>query len=201
MNPRVEKILNLPRQQQYLILVAICAVVVALFWFGFYGPKRQELNEQLRQKETLMGRLEEDRRIAADLPRFKAEYERMEARLEAALQELPDSKEIASLLTSIADLARNNGLEVLEFKPGGEVPRDFYAEVPVALKLRGTYHEFAMFCYQVGNLPRIVNIGELKLDNAKLEESRNLLSVDCVATTFRFIEKAAQEPATKGGQS
>lgn len=112
----------------------------------------------------------------------------MKRKLDRALAELPNKKEIPTLLTSIASLAKDNGLDVLQFKPGKEKPQGFYAEVPVSLKLVGSYHEVAMFAYDVSNLARIVNINNLKLDSPKMDGGRNVLSVECLATTFRFVE-------------
>jgi type IV pilus assembly protein PilO len=117
--------------------------------------------------------------------------------LDLALAELPNQKEIPTLLTNIASLAKDNGLDVLLFRPGGEINKGFYAEVPVQLKLVGSYHEVAMFFYHVGNMSRIVNINNLNMGGAKADGGRNLLAVDCLATTFRFIEGAQGQKGKK----
>ncbi|MCP3177419.1 type 4a pilus biogenesis protein PilO [Desulfuromonas sp. KJ2020] len=193
MNPRVEKLLKLPLYQRILILVGLVAVVVALFVYLLYLPKQEELRSLQEKSETLESKLQEDRRIANNLPKFKAEFEKMSEQLQAALTQLPNQKEIPSLLSSIASLANDQGLEVLRFKPGKEVSRGFYADVPVELKLVGSFHQVASFFYEVGQLPRIVNIGNVKLSSGKGE----LLSVDCMATTFRFVEQPPAESAKK----
>jgi len=112
----------------------------------------------------------------------------MQQQLAEALTQLPNEKEIPSLLTNIASLAKEQGLDVLRFKPSGEVPKGFYAEVPVELRLAGSFHQIALFFQSVGELPRIVNMGNLAMGNAKTTDGRTVLSVDCLATTFRFIE-------------
>ena len=106
------------------------------------------------REKKVTTKLVENRRIAANLPMFKAEYEKLKSQLDKALTELPDKKEIPSLLTNIGALARQQGLDVLRFKPSKEVVKGFYAEVPVELKLTGAYHDVAMFFDSVGNLPR-----------------------------------------------
>jgi type IV pilus assembly protein PilO len=188
MNEYMDKLLNRPFYQRILVLVLACLVVFVGFWFVVYRPQRQEYDRIGKQRASLESKLQEDRRIAGDLPKFRSEYEKLKRQLELALTELPDKKEIPSLLDGISSLAKDNGLEVVEFKPGGERVKDFYAEVPVSLKLRGAYHEMAMFCYHVGNMPRIVNVGDLKMGGAKMQEGRNVLAIDFLATTFRFIE-------------
>lgn len=189
MNPRLEKVLKLPVYQRVLILCALVLVLVGGFFYFLYIPKQEELASLEKKDQQLQTRLIEDRRIAADLPRFRAEYEKMQEQLTDALTELPNEREIPTLLTSVASLARDNGLDVLRFKPGSEQRKGFYAEVPVELKLQGSYHDAAMFFQAVSNLSRIVNINNLSMGNAKTGEGRTVLSVDCLATTFRFIEE------------
>ncbi len=189
MDPRVEKILKLPLYQRLFLMGLILAALAGGFLYMLYLPAQEELAKLQEENRTLESKLQEDRRIARNLPKFKAEYEKMQEQLEQALTELPNEKEIPTLLTSLSSLAKDNGLEVLRFKPGSEAPRGFYAEVPVALKLNGSYHQLALFFQDVGKLPRIVNIGNLAIGSSnKNQEGRNTLSVDCMATTFRFLE-------------
>lgn len=188
MHPSIEKIFNWPLYQRLLLLAGVVALVLAGFVYFVYLEKHKEYVRLEQQKNSRLAKLQEDRRIADNLPKFKSEYESMKRKLDKALAELPNQKEIPTLLTSIASLARDNGLDVLRFKPGQEVPQGFYAEVPVSLKLIGSYHEVAMFTYDVSNLARIVNINNLKMDSPKMTGGRNLLSIECLATTFRFIE-------------
>jgi type IV pilus assembly protein PilO len=161
----------------------------------FYLPKQEEYRQLQAQAETLEAKLVQDRRIAANLEKFKAEYEKMKEQLDLALTELPNEREIPTLLTSIASLARDNGLDVLRFKPGQERPKGFYAEVPVELKLVGSYHQVALFFSAVGDLPRIVNINNLTMGGAKAADGRHSLSIDCLATTFRFLDETSQPQA------
>lgn len=188
MNPRVEKFLKLPAYQRGLVLVVVLLLVVGGFVYSLYLPKHEEYQQVLQTAETLQAKLEQDRRIARDLPKFEAEYQRMQEQLNEALTQLPNEKEIPTLLTNIASLAKDQGLDVLRFKPGGEVAKGFYAEVPVELKLSGSFHQIALFFQEVGELPRIVNLGNLTMGGAKTADGRTNLTVDCMATTFRFIE-------------
>ncbi len=194
MNPKVEKILRWPRYKRVLLLLGVMLLLVALFGYLVFMPQQQELATIKQEVADLDLKVQEGRRIAGDLPKFKAEYEKMQEQLKLALTELPDSKEIPTLLTNIATRAKDNGLSVLRFKPGSEVPQGFYADVPVELKLSGSFHEVAMFFASVGNMSRIVNISNLTMGNPKQEGRRTELSVDCLATTFRFLEEGAAAP-------
>jgi len=188
MHPTIEKIFNWPLYQRLLLLAGVVALILAGFVYFVYLEKHKEYVQLEQKKSSRLAKLQEDQRIADNLPKFKSEYESMKRKLDRALAELPNEKEIPTLLTSIASLAKDNGLEVLRFKPGNENPKGFYAEVPVSLKLVGSYHEVAMFAYDVSNLARIVNINDLKMGAPKMSAGRNLLSVECLATTFRFVE-------------
>jgi type IV pilus assembly protein PilO len=202
MDPRLEKILKLPAYQRGLILLGVMLVIAGLFVYLFYLPLQEEYAGLEKKNNSLHDKLQEDQRIADNLPKFKAEFEKMEALLDAALKELPNEKEIPNLLTSITSMAKESGLEVVRFKPEGERPKGFYAEVPVQLKLVGSYHEVALFSDAVSKLPRIVNLTNLSLGNPKDVGGRAVLSIDCLATTFRFIEGSIQadNKKAKGGR-
>jgi len=189
MDPRVEKILKMPLYQRVLILLVILSLIVGSFVSFIYIPAQEELNNQIASNDKILIKLQESRRIANNLPRFKAEYEKMQQRLDLALNELPNESEIPSLLSSIAGLAKDNGLDVQEFKPTKELPQGFYAKVPVSLKLAGSYHEMALFCQSVANLDRIVNVEDLYLGKAKTADGQTLLSITADVVTYRFVEK------------
>lgn len=197
MNPRVEKLLKLPAYQRALILIVILALIIGGFVYGLYLPKHGEYRTLQETGATLQAKLDQDQRIASSLPKFQAEYEKMQQQLDQALTELPNEKEIPTLLTNIATLAKDQGLDVLRFKPGNESVKGFYAEVPVEIKLVGSYHQVAMFFQSVGDLSRIVNIGNLVMGGTKVNDGRASISIDCLATTFRFVENAAKDDAKK----
>jgi type IV pilus assembly protein PilO len=194
MDPRLEKILKMPFYQRVLILVVLSLLIVAGYYNLSYLPLREDLDRRIAQNDRLLLKLQESRRIANNLPRFKAEYEEMQKRLELALKELPNKSEIPKLLTDISGLAKDNGLEVVEFKPENEVPQGFYAEVPVTLKLSGSYHQMALFCEAVSKLDRIVNIEGMSLSNANTTDGETILSISASAITYRFVENPPESP-------
>lgn len=198
MNQKLEKLLKLPLYQRLLMLLSVLLLVIGGFVYLLFLPSYEEYQGLIGKNETLQSKLQEDRRIADNLPKFQAEYEKMQDSLREALTQLPNAKEIPTLLTKISSLAKENRLEVLSFKPGKETPKGFYAELPIQLKVVGSFHEVAKFFFDVGNMSRIVNIGNLSLGSAKETDGRLVLAVDCLATTYMFLDEATQ-PA-KGGK-
>jgi len=189
MDPQVEKILKLPTKQKILILVLFLIVeIAALVWF-LYLPKHKELANLNVELAKLQAEIDDKTRIANNLPRLQKEYDQLNVELALALTELPNSKEIPSLLTSITALGKNAGLDFLVFRPKGEVVKDFYAEVPVDIVISGSYYSVANFFAAVSNLPRIVNITNVVFSDIKNINNRMMTKVTCLATTFRFLDK------------
>jgi len=189
MNPQVEKILKLPTKQKILLLVLVVGIeAAALVWF-LYLPKHKELSGLKVELAKLQTEIDEKTRIATNLPRLQREFEQLNIELAQALTELPNSKEIPSLLTSITTVGKSAGLDFLVFKPKGEIPKDFYAEVPVDITVSGSYFSVANFFAAVANLPRIVNISSVAFSDIKPVNNRMMTKVTCLATTFRFLDK------------
>jgi type IV pilus assembly protein PilO len=196
MNPKVEWVLKRPGYQRLLMLLGIVFLIVGLFVWMVFLPQMEEYSRLIVQDAKLKITLDSDQRKADNLPTFKAEYEKMLAQLDQALKQLPNGREIPELLTSISSRAKESGLNVQSFRPGSEKPIGFYAEVPVSLKFEGTFHQVANFFYAVSTLPRIVNINKVKIGNKSGNKTdNNVLSVDCLAITFRFLENSTQAGA------
>jgi len=187
MNPKIEKVLGLPAYQRFLILFVVIAAIVAAFYFMVYEELKVEQQRLEQQRESAQTVLQRNQRIANNLDAYRADYNNLLVQLEEALGELPLDKEIPTLLTKIASLAQEKGLDIVRFRPLAEVPKDFYAEVPVELRLAGSYHQAALFFDAVSKMERIVNIKGLKLGGAKEVDGRTALNIDCSAITFRFL--------------
>ena len=189
MDPKVEKILKLPTKQKILILILVVVLeATAMVWF-LYLPKHKQLVNLKGELIKLQTEIDDKTRIANNLPRLQVEYQQLNLELAQALTELPNSKEIPSLLTSITTLGKNAGLDFLVFRPKGEAAKDFYAEVPVDITVSGSYFSVANFFAAVANLPRIVNITNVAFSDIRNVNNRMLTKVTCLATTFRFLDK------------
>jgi len=189
MDPQIEKLLKLPTRQKVALLILVLIVEGAAMFYGLYRPRMKEKAEVQAKLEELQKQIQENRRIANNLPRYKAEYEQLKKDLDAALTELPNQKEIPSLLTSISSVGKGAGLDFLLFRPKPELPKDFYAEVPVDIAVSGSFYNVADFFVAVGKLPRIVNINNVNFSDIKSAGGRTTVRVNCLATTFRFLDQ------------
>ena len=188
MNPKLEKLLKLPLYQRVAILALLVVLLAGAFTWVALLPEYEKIGEMDQELSRLEADLVQKQRIANNLPKFKAEFLKLEEQLKAALTQLPNKKEIPSLLTNLATIARDNGLDVISFSPRGEVSKGFYAEVPGSVDLVGTYHQIAEFAQAVSKLSRIVNISDLELSSPKVEGDLAVLKIKCKVTTFRFVD-------------
>jgi len=191
----LEKIEALSRVHRILICVGVFLILGGGFFYLIYMPRSGRLNELKDNYENLEMRLIKARTAARNLKKFQKQYNEAQVKFKIALQLLPDKKEIPSLLENISKSGNDAGLEFLLFQPSGEVSRDFYAEIPVNIQVKGGYHNLAVFFDKVGRLPRIVNILNINIRDSK--EAGGILSATCVATTYRFLEASEVEPADK----
>jgi len=144
-NINVDSIVKLPRVQKIAILVGAVVVLIGLYWFLLYKGHSEKLEAQRTILTKKQQELHEQKVILANLPKFRQETEEMKAKRQVALKQLPNKKDIDKLLKDISYHAIESGLDILLFKPAKEVKKNFYAEIPVELKLSGTYHDFGLF--------------------------------------------------------
>jgi type IV pilus assembly protein PilO len=165
-----------------------------------YLPKAEELEGLRGQQLQLQRRLNEVRSVAANVGKFEEEIAALERKLKVALRQLPDSKELPVLLTDVNTLGKNSGLEIKAFRPGPEVKRDFYAEVPIEIEFVGRFHDVATFFDQVSKLPRIVNVSQLAIKIDEESAIETVLKVTGEAVTFRFLEESAAAEAAPAAE-
>ena len=162
-----------------------------LFWQYFYSDLAKELGELEEKVAKLEVEVNTEQRKASNLKKLREAVKDLEVKLAGVLRELPDKREIPDLLNSISGLARNSGLAVLRFKPGVESFREFYAEVPIDIEVRGTYHQVATFFDEVAQLSRIVNISDIVIQKPEVDPDQGVLAqTTCKATTFRYLDDA-----------
>lgn len=196
----LDTILALDRTKKILVLAGVLVLLTALYVWLLFLPAHNTIQKLDGQLSGLLDQKAEKEAIVANLAAFKREYQHLEQSLKQAMAQLPDKKEIPSLLENISNLGRESGLEVALFKPGAQKPKDFYAEVPVEIKLVGTYHNLLTFFYRVGNLPRIVNISDLDISKSKEKTSPSLLDTACKATTYKFLEESERPVQGEDGK-
>ncbi len=193
-----DKVVPLPRQQKVLISVLVLVLPVAAFYFLFYASKAEEIGRLMAQRASLQREIDELRARKKELPKLEAELKEAELRFQAISILLPKEKEIPSLLTNISALGTSSGLDFLSFRPKGERGKDFYAEIPVDIKVRGQYHNIGLFFDKVSKLPRIVTISDIAMGSPKRQGNEMVLETSFRLVTYRFLEK--KKDAKKKGK-
>jgi type IV pilus assembly protein PilO len=188
----LERLEKLVLWQRVAILAGLIVLMVgAAVWFQFL-PQYEEISQLDEKLQGLEKKLETAKVNAAELGKFQAKMQEAEAQFKIAMRALPENQEIPSLLTSISKSGQEVGLEFLLFEPKPETRREFYAEIPVAMSLRGDYHNLAVFFDKVARLSRIVNINNITVTPGK--DGREL-NTACFAVTYKFVEPLPEKPA------
>lgn len=195
----LETIIKLPNSQKLMILGGVIAAIIGAYVYFVHMPKRQELAQRHEQLTKLQAKYEEQKKVLANLPKFEKELQHMELQLAESLKQLPNTREIPSLLTNISTLAQDSGLDILLFQPKPEGNKGFYAEIPVEMKVYGRYHNLGYFFDHISKLNRIVNISDIDIKGqktkAKSPNEAGTLEASFKAITFKFIEQKAKESA------
>ncbi len=188
---------NIPAQYRWVIVAILPILFAAAYWHFLYKPAAKEIATLDQQIEQQSQTLRDYQKVAADYDSFQTLVQDLEVQLQQALAQLPDSKEIPDLIRQISDIGVRSGLEITLLRPQPEQVREYYAEVPVTLRLIGAYHSFGQFFDQLARLPRIISVSKIKLDGVTTKNVTRI-ETECLATTYRFLdesEAAAQEPA------
>ena len=194
-----------PRAPRIVILLGLFAVLIAAAWgFGAFGwsVQLEELDakkvEEAKHKEEWLDK----KRRAVNLDEYRRQLAEMDRSFGALLKQLPNKAEMGDMLVEINKAAQARGLSVELFKPGGEAPREFYAEVPIELNLIGGYHDIGAFTGDIAKLPRIVTLNNINLS----PNPNGTLSLKTTARTFRYLDEAEVanqkkvQQAAKGGK-
>ena len=185
---------ELSKVQRILIFSGVFIAIIAIFVFLLYKPKLTQISTLNTNLKTLEQKLTVAKKNAADLKKFQQMMQEAEVQFKTAMRALPEKEEIPSLLTSISRSGQDVGLEFLLFEPKSEVRKEFYAEIPVAMQVRGGYHDLAIFFDKVARLSRIVNIKNIEMGRAK--DSMDL-NTACTAVTYKFVEPAPPKKTKK----
>jgi type IV pilus assembly protein PilO len=202
MNHFLAELMNRPRQQKMAILAGAVLFLFILGYFYVYLPGEDQLNKLDDEIAGVRRDHQQKKIIAGSLTTVQHVLQEWDAKLKAATSQLPDSKEIPDLLSTLSARAREAGLEIILFRPRAENFQDFYAEIPIDIVVRGGFYNAAQFFEQVGKLNRPVNIDNIDLKNPKISGDRVELEISSLATTYRFLDeterkKVAEEKKSK----
>lgn len=172
------------------VVVAITLGIITAGYFGVVSSKYDELDASVAKMETLKTTYKSKTEQALNLDAYKAQRDNMEKMFGELLKQLPNKSEMDGLLNDVNQAGVGRGMVFELFKPAEkETMHEFYAELPISIKMSGTYHDFGEFSSAVANLARIVTINDVNLKNDK-----NNLVMEATAKTFRYLDdKEVQE--------
>jgi len=196
-----------PLAPRVAVFVALLIVVVALAWWFDWRDQAA----LLEQRETEEVQLRQDwvtkKRLAVNLDAYKLQLEETDRQFGALLKQLPNRAEMDSLLSDINQAGLGRGLQFELFKPGADVVKDFYAEMPIDVRIIGAYDDLGAFAEDVARMPRIVTLNNMAIEAQK----DGKLKLEAKAITYRYLdeeelaqkrqqEKATKAAAAKGGK-
>jgi len=185
LTPVIARIERLSKLQRILIYAGTVIVLVGAFVYFSYMPKLKEIGKLKVQYKELEKKLQTAKKNAAQLDSYRSMMKAAETKFKIAKRALPDEKEIPTLIDGISQAAHDAGLDILVFTPKPEVRKEFYAEVPISIKVSGEYHNVAVFFDMIAGLPRIVNVTDIAMAPDKGETQ---LTTSCTAVVYRFVE-------------
>jgi len=189
----VAKIGKLSKLYKILLCLGIFVLLVGPFVYFSFLPKISKINVLKKELSTLETRLATAKAKANQLQYYQDKLKDAEMEFKMVMKKLPEKKEIPALLSSVSQSGRDAGLEFLLFQPEPEQNKDFYAEIPVSIKITGNYHNVALFFDKVARLSRIVNIDDIKMASTT---GKTDLITSCKAITYRFVEPKPKEASS-----
>jgi len=200
---------NLPMPVKAVLLGVVFVLLLGLGYYFLLSPALETLDQEKAKEQQLRDVFLAKKSQAINLEAYRAQMVEIEKTFGALLRQLPDKSQIDGLLTDINQAGLSRGLEFELFKPGSEVQAEFYAEMPIAIKVLGTYHDLGAFASDISRLSRIVTISNVSVQpvatkDAKPSNADAILTMEAVAKTYRYLdadEIAAKQKALKAEQA
>jgi type IV pilus assembly protein PilO len=194
---------NLPSAVKAVLLATLFLLIVFLGYYLLWASAWDSLDEAKAKEQQLRTVYTNKKSIAINLARYQQQMADIEISFGAMLKQLPDRSQMDGLLTDINQAGLGRGLEFELFKPGQETQAEFYAQMPISIKVQGTYHELGAFATDISKLSRIVTLNDLVITNpnkaagkdAKAKSGDVILTMEAVAKTYRYLD--ADELAAK----
>ena len=194
-----------PLAPRVSVLVALFVAVLVAGWWFFWSDELDTLEAKQQEELKLKDEFVDKKKQAINLDLYTQQLVEIDRSFGALLKQLPNKSEVESLLIEINQSGMGRGLQFELFRPGAEISKDFYAELPIAVRLTGSYHDFGAFAGDIGRLSRIVTLSNISITPNPQSKDGSLV-MDAVTKTFRYLDddelvakkKAAQ--AAKGGK-
>lgn len=178
---------NWPLPVKVAAAILVFAIVVAGGWYFDWSDQNRQLEQITATENQLRQSFELKQRRAVNLEAYEKQLADMEASFGAMLRQLPSQADVPKLLVDVSQTGLASGLEFELFRPAPTIEREFYAELPVSIRVRGNYHQFARFISSVANLPRIVTLHNISIQQAGKSDG---LAMDLTAKTYWYLEDA-----------
>lgn len=186
---------SLPLPVKAVLLSVLLLILVAGGYWFLWSPALEELDQAKAKEAELKEIFLTKKREAINLDAYKQQMVDIEKTFGALLRQLPDKSQMDGLLTDINQAGLERGLEFELFKPGAETLADFYAEMPITIKVTGSYHDLGAFATDISKLSRIVTLNDLAIAPAGKDGNDSKLVIDAIAKTYRYLD--ASEVASK----
>lgn len=160
------------------------ALLLAGYWF-VWKDQMEALDQSRQEEQKLRTEFLDKKKQALNLDLYREQVKEIEQAFGALVRQLPNKSEMDALLTDINQAGLGRGLEFELFKPSPETMRDFYAELPITVRITGSYHDLGRFVSDVAQLPRIVTLNNLAISQGK----DGVLALDAVAMTYRYLDE------------
>jgi type IV pilus assembly protein PilO len=179
----------------FVILIFVACAAIA-WYLLVWNDDRPVLQKAEADEQDLRSQFESKQQRAANLDAYKQQLGEMERSFGAMLRQLPGKTEVPNLLVDISQTGLAAGLSEKLFQPAPEKSNGFYAELPIKIKLVGSYHQFGAFVSGIAALPRIVTLHDIQITPVDAKGGYDNLVMDVTAKTYRYIE---DEGGAKGG--
>ncbi len=182
--------------------IALLAFIVVAMGAGYYFLIHKDMEKDIKKLDRKLAKLETDlqekQEIAGNLSKFKKRVEFLRQKLEEKKKNLPNDANLDQLLRTLNELSEKSDMKIVKFTPRSEVRKQFYAEIPVALSIKGNYHEVATFFDKVSKEERIVNITNIELGHPEVKNGKVIVEGSCLAKTFRSLPNTAVKKQSSG---
>jgi type IV pilus assembly protein PilO len=170
------------------VAIAFVVLTVALIYFFVWDEQRPELQQRQDEEQGLRQEFRTKHAKAVNLELYKQQLKDIERSFGALLRQLPGKTEVPNLLVDISQTGLSSGLEEKLFQPQPEVKKDFYAELPIKIRLTGSYHQFGQFVSGIAALPRIVTLHDIDI-RSENKDAYDQLSLELTAKTYRYLDE------------
>ena len=178
-----------PQSVKWAFCILLFGLLMFAGWYFEISDQQEDLGKRVVQEEQLKRDFHDKQQRVANLAALKAQLDEMRDILRQLLRQLPSKTEMPALLVDISQTALSAGLETQLFQPGAEsVKEGFYAEKPITLRMRGTYHQFGTFISGVAALPRVVILTMHNVSLKPVGASLGMLSLEGTVKTYRYVE-------------